>query len=86
MVEYELKEGVAVIRMDDGKANALSHAMLDALGEALDQAESDKATAVLQQRQRVQEPRRQQALPGLLGGVRAGPHLLGFGREREVGN
>ena len=47
MVEYELKEGVAVIRMDDGKANALSHAMLDALGEALDQAESDKATAVL---------------------------------------
>ena len=47
MVEYELKKGVALVRMDDGKANALSHAMLDALGEALDQAEADKATAVL---------------------------------------
>ena len=31
IVHYELKEGVAVIRMDDGKANAFSHAMLDAL-------------------------------------------------------
>ncbi|MEE3327459.1 MAG: crotonase/enoyl-CoA hydratase family protein [Myxococcota bacterium] len=47
MVQYELKEGVAVIRMDDGKANALSHAMLDALASALDKAESDEAGAVL---------------------------------------
>lgn len=47
IVHYELKEGVAVIRMDDGKANAFSHAMLDALASALDQAESDEAGAVV---------------------------------------
>lgn len=47
ILEYELKEGVAVIRMDDGKANALSHAMLDALKEAFDRAEADEAGAVL---------------------------------------
>jgi enoyl-CoA hydratase len=45
-VTYEERDGVACVTMDDGKANALSHAMLDALGEALDRAEKD-AKAVL---------------------------------------
>jgi enoyl-CoA hydratase len=34
-------DGVAVVRLDDGKANALSHTMIDLLHGALDQAEAD---------------------------------------------
>jgi enoyl-CoA hydratase len=45
-LSYDLREGVAVIAMDDGKANALSHEMLGALSEALDRAERE-AKAVL---------------------------------------
>jgi enoyl-CoA hydratase len=47
MVTYDLAEGVATIRMDDGKVNALSPTMLGAVGDALDRAESDGAAVVL---------------------------------------
>ena len=47
MVTYDLAEGVATIRMDDGKVNALSPTMLAAVGEALDRAEADGAAVVL---------------------------------------
>jgi len=43
----EVRDGVAVIRMDDGKANAFSFEMLDALGAALDQAEQEARALVL---------------------------------------
>lgn len=43
----EVRDGVAVIRMDDGKANAFSFEMLDALGTALDQAEQEARAVVL---------------------------------------
>jgi enoyl-CoA hydratase len=43
---YRLDDGVAVITLDDGKANAISHQTLAALHGALDQAESE-ARAVL---------------------------------------
>lgn len=43
----ERRENVHVLRMDDGKANALSHAMLDALGAALDDAEANASAIVL---------------------------------------
>ncbi len=46
MLDYELRGGVALLKMDDGKANALSHAMLEAIMESLDRAESE-AKAVL---------------------------------------
>lgn len=47
-VTYQLEEHVAVVTLDDGKANALSHQALDALGEALDRADADHgARAVL---------------------------------------
>ena len=46
-VSYELIDKVAVLRMDDGKANALSYAMLEGLGEALDRAQADKARALV---------------------------------------
>jgi enoyl-CoA hydratase len=38
---------IAVIRMDDGKANAINFAMLDALNAALDQAEAEAKAIVL---------------------------------------
>ena len=46
LVTYTLTEGVAVIAMDDGKANAMSLAMQQELNAALDQAEKDKAPVI----------------------------------------
>jgi len=46
-VTYTLTDGVAVITMDDGKANAVSPTLQAALNAALDQAEKDKAPVVL---------------------------------------
>jgi len=47
LTTYALDDGVATITMDDGKANALSSAMLGALMAALDRAEEDGAVVVL---------------------------------------
>jgi enoyl-CoA hydratase len=44
---YRLDDGVAVITLDDGKANAISHQTLAALHAALDQAESDARAVVI---------------------------------------
>jgi enoyl-CoA hydratase len=44
-VATTVEDGVAVVRIDDGKMNAISHGMLAALNKALDEAESD-ATSV----------------------------------------
>ena len=38
-VSFESSGDVAVVRLDDGKANAISPAVLEAVGGALDQAE-----------------------------------------------
>ncbi len=46
ILKYELRENVAVLTMDDGRANALGHPMIDAIGAALDRAERE-ARAVL---------------------------------------
>jgi enoyl-CoA hydratase len=46
-VTYELDGSVARIRLDDGKANALSHAVIDGLDEALSRAEREGARAVV---------------------------------------
>lgn len=35
-VTFDISDGIAVIRIDDGKANALGHVVLDALNDALD--------------------------------------------------
>ena len=44
---YTLEGTTAVVRMDDGKANALSDAMIDALLEALVRAEKEASAVVL---------------------------------------
>jgi enoyl-CoA hydratase len=42
-VQLTIDEGVAVVRLDDGKANAVSHALVDQVHAALDRAESEAA-------------------------------------------
>jgi enoyl-CoA hydratase len=46
-VQYSLEETVAVLRVDDGKVNALSHGVLDGLTQGLDQAQKDEAKALV---------------------------------------
>ncbi len=47
LVNYTLKDGVATIVLNNGKANALSHEVFAQLNKALDQAEQDKAVVIL---------------------------------------
>jgi len=47
LLSYTLEDSLAVVRMDDGKANALSDAMIDALLAALDRAEREAKALVL---------------------------------------
>lgn len=44
-VQLTIEDGVAVVRLDDGKANAVSHALIEQLHAALDRADAE-ATAV----------------------------------------
>jgi enoyl-CoA hydratase len=44
---YALRDDVALLTMDDGKANALSHEMIDAIQAALDRAEKEAKALVL---------------------------------------
>jgi enoyl-CoA hydratase len=46
-VSFTLEDKVAVVTMDDGKANALSQTMIDALREALARAEKEAQAMVL---------------------------------------
>lgn len=46
-VSYALEDGIAAVRMDDGKANALSDAMIGGLLVALDRAEREASALVI---------------------------------------
>ena len=46
-VSVEYRGDVAILTMDDGKANAVSHEMLDALNAAFDEAEQNSGAIVL---------------------------------------
>ena len=46
-VQYELRNRIATIRIDDGKRNALSPQVLREIYSALDHAESDRAIVIL---------------------------------------
>ena len=46
-VNYSLRDGIATIRIDDGKRNALAPAVLSGIYRALDRAENDGATVIL---------------------------------------
>jgi len=47
LVSYELEHSFATLRMDDGKVNVLSLAMLSQLNAALDQAQAARAVVLL---------------------------------------
>ena len=46
-VQYQLRDGIAEIRIDDGKVNALSLDLFGELGGAFDRAKADRAVVVL---------------------------------------
>ncbi len=52
-VHYSLSGHTATIRIDDGKRNALSPTVFEALYRAFDQAEADKATVIITGRESV---------------------------------
>ena len=52
-VHYDCQDGIATIRIDDDKRNALAPAVLRELYEAFDQAESDEAIVILTGREGV---------------------------------
>lgn len=47
LMRYELRDGIAIVTMDDGKANVMSVRMLKALDAALDRTLADRAVLVL---------------------------------------
>lgn len=53
LVKTKLKDGVAILQIDDGKRNALSPDVLKAIYSALDQAQAQKAAVVLTGREGV---------------------------------
>ena len=46
-MNYELRNEVAIVSLDDGKANVVGHSFIDELNEALNRAEQDSAGAVI---------------------------------------
>ncbi len=46
-VDVTIEDGVAVVRLDDGKANAVSHTVIEALHDALDQAVADASSVAI---------------------------------------
>lgn len=46
-LSYTFKDGVAVIKLDDGKANVLSFEMMAEINSALDKAEAENAIVIL---------------------------------------
>ncbi|MBO3275610.1 crotonase/enoyl-CoA hydratase family protein [Pseudomonas schmalbachii] len=47
LLSYRLEDGIATLTLDNGKVNAVSPAVIDALNQALDQAEQDRAVVIL---------------------------------------
>lgn len=47
VVRCEIQNGIALVQMDDGKANALSYALMDELDAALDRATKEAKAVVL---------------------------------------
>ncbi|SDW29775.1 crotonase/enoyl-CoA hydratase family protein [Marinobacter mobilis] len=47
LVTYQLEDGVAILTLNNGKVNAISHEALAALNSALDRAEQDQAVVVM---------------------------------------
>ena len=46
-VNYIVEQSLAIIRLDDGKANALNHALIEGINISLDKAKDDAKAVVL---------------------------------------
>src|SRR6478752_4232223 len=44
---YAVEDGIAVLTLDDGKVNVISHGVLDAIGDALDRAQDEARALVI---------------------------------------
>lgn len=51
MINYDLSDNVAILSIDDGKANAVSHNLIDTMLESLDRAESEASAVIIQGRE-----------------------------------
>ena len=51
-VRYELRDSIAVVTLDDGKANALSHEVIEAVRASLDRAEREARAVLLTGREK----------------------------------
>ncbi len=47
LLAYQLEEGIATLTLNNGKVNAFSPALIEALNAALDRAEADQAVVIL---------------------------------------
>lgn len=87
---YELDDGIATIRLDDGKVNALSEEMLGEIASRLDQAEADGAVVVLTGREGIfsagfdLKTEAEGWPPMLVAGARVMERLLSFPRPVVV--
>jgi enoyl-CoA hydratase len=52
-VQYDLRDGIATVRIDDGKRNALSPRVFQEINDAFDRAEADRAVVILTGRESV---------------------------------
>lgn len=52
-MKYELNDSVAVLHLDDGKANAVGHSLIDTVNEGLDRAAEEAGAVVLHGREGV---------------------------------
>ena len=94
LLDYQLSDGIATIRLDDGKVNALSLEMQAAIGEAVDRAEADDAAIVLTGRPGVFSAGFDLATIGaggpetaamVIGGFRLAERILSYPRPVVVG-
>ena len=53
LVQYQFEDGVAILRIDDGKRNALAPEVLDEIYAAFDRAEADRAIVIVTGREDV---------------------------------
>ncbi|MGR8947772.1 MAG: crotonase/enoyl-CoA hydratase family protein [Gammaproteobacteria bacterium] len=47
MTSCAIENGIAIISLDEGKANAVSHSLIDAVNDGLDKAESDAKAVII---------------------------------------
>lgn len=86
LIHYRLDDGIATIRIDDGKRNALGPPMLDAIYAALDRAENDRALVILTGRADVFSAGFDLNVMKRGGGAAIGMLRRGYGLTRRVLN